>query len=480
LDFGQMGTGSAILVVASNLHEEAPIWYLRVKQAAERGATLIVANARHTRLDRYAAHTLRYAFGEQAKTIQGLFPGRGPANPELSAAAQALVNAGQVAILFGSDGLGLVDSQALAHACAELIANLRGSGDEGNQPTVGTIAASGKVKGALIGIWPHANDQGAWELGYQAKDYAGENAQTTRKALYVAAADPFGDEPEAGHLLAGGDPFIVVQELFLTATAQRADVVLPVQAFTERDGTFTTGERRVQRFYPAVPARPGCRPDYAITAEIGKHLGLDLESRSPAAVFAQISANIPAFNGLDYRRLAETTSQWPVTGTGLARKGLYFSGTEYENKQGLGVHLALSPHPQPLPKGGRGEASPLLPGEGQGVRDDGFLAVPVTCLYDRGLTVWTSELLRGRGGNRSGQPWGALNPADAARLGISQGQPVQLSIPGSDPAALAGMIAQCDESVPPGVILVPRSFGIPVHAPCAVTITTIPEKTEAE
>ena len=50
MDFGQMGKGTAILVVASNLHEEAPIWYLRVKQAAERGATLIVANARPTRL----------------------------------------------------------------------------------------------------------------------------------------------------------------------------------------------------------------------------------------------------------------------------------------------------------------------------------------------------------------------------------------------------------------------------------------------
>ena len=81
MDFGQMGKGTAILVVASNLHEEAPIWYLRVKQAAERGATLIVANARPTRLDRYAAHTIRYTYGEEAETILALAPGRQPASP---------------------------------------------------------------------------------------------------------------------------------------------------------------------------------------------------------------------------------------------------------------------------------------------------------------------------------------------------------------------------------------------------------------
>ena len=120
--------------------------------------------------------------------------------------------------------------------------------------------------------------------------------------------------PKRQHPLAAGHPFIVVQDLFLTQTAHRADVVLPAQAFTERGGTFTSGERRVQRFYPAVPARPGCRPDYAITAEIGKRMGLSLEARTPAAVFAQISAEIPAFNN-------STTASWlrlPPNGLPLA------------------------------------------------------------------------------------------------------------------------------------------------------------------
>jgi NADH-quinone oxidoreductase subunit G len=465
IDFGQMGKGTAILVVASNLHEEAPIWYLRVKQAAERGATLIVANARPTRLDRYAAHSIRYAYGEEAETILALTHGGRSANPALAAAAGAFHSAAQAVILFGSDGLGLAGSQALARACADLIINLPGSGDI-NHPS----EAAGKVERALIGVWPHANDQGAWELGFHTK--SAKDAKTAVKALYVVAADPFGDEPEEEHPLAAGHPFIVVQDLFLTPTALRADVVLPAQAFTEREGTLTSGERRVQRFYPAVPARPGCRPDYAITAEIGKRMGLSLEARTPAAVFAQISAEIPAFNNLNYRKLAETAPQWPAIGTSLSRKGLYFSGTGYENKQGLGVQLTLTPALDPVETGNMGvmgnnaahntHISGIFPFplEGEGDKGDRFLAVPITCLYDRGQTVWPSELLRTRGGNRPGKPWVALNPKDAAHLGIQQGQSVKLDFTGSASAVQPAVIANLDEGVPAGVILVPRSFGL--------------------
>ena len=71
-DLGKLGKGDAILVIASDLHEEAPIWYLRVKQAAERGATLIVANARATRLDRYARFVVRYAYGDEVKAVTDL------------------------------------------------------------------------------------------------------------------------------------------------------------------------------------------------------------------------------------------------------------------------------------------------------------------------------------------------------------------------------------------------------------------------
>ncbi len=480
-DLGQMGKGSAILVVASNLHEEAPIWYLRVKQAAERGATLIVANARSTRLDEYAAYTLRYTYGQEAETIRALTPGSQAQNPARTAAAQAFTNAESAVILFGGDGLGLAGSQALAQSCADLIGATSQRSEASGMASNTFISAPDGAKRtcSLIGVWPRANDQGAWELGLQPLSTA--LAPAPFKALYVVAADPFGDEALEARLLAmsvqntvdsmtGSSPFLVVQDLFLTETARRADVVLPAQAFTERDGTFTSGQRRVQRFYPAVPEHLGCRPDYAISADIGTRLGLELESRSPGAVFARISAEIPAFRELTYRKLAETTPQWPAIGSGLDRKGLYFSGTGYDNKQGLGAQLThvLAPSPlAPLPVG-EGKSLQFPPSVGDGKGDD-MLAVPITCLYDRGQTVWESKLLRNRGGNRLVKPWVAIHPAEAARLGIVSGQEVELEFSGGL-AIKKTAAASIDETVPAGVILAPRSFGLAINTPTIVTI----------
>jgi NADH-quinone oxidoreductase subunit G len=61
-----------VLVVASDLHQEAPVWWLRVKQAADRGATLVVINARPTRLDDYAAHVLHYGPGMALEQVRQL------------------------------------------------------------------------------------------------------------------------------------------------------------------------------------------------------------------------------------------------------------------------------------------------------------------------------------------------------------------------------------------------------------------------
>jgi NADH-quinone oxidoreductase subunit G len=71
-DLGDLGKGDAILVVASDIHDEAPVWYLRLKAAAKRGATLIVANARPTKLDEYANFVVRYSYGDENNTVNGL------------------------------------------------------------------------------------------------------------------------------------------------------------------------------------------------------------------------------------------------------------------------------------------------------------------------------------------------------------------------------------------------------------------------
>ncbi|MBI3738101.1 MAG: (2Fe-2S)-binding protein [Chloroflexi bacterium] len=146
-NFGTMGQGSTIVVVASDLYEEAPIWYLRVKQAAERGATLIVANPRETKLERYANFVIRYSYGDEVRTIQDL--------TKKGKVADVFAKSENAVILFGSEGLGLEGSTALATACA------RALNDAGHV---------GKPNNGLIGVWQRANDQGAWEIGFRPEE----------------------------------------------------------------------------------------------------------------------------------------------------------------------------------------------------------------------------------------------------------------------------------------------------------------------
>jgi NADH-quinone oxidoreductase subunit G len=411
-NFYDMGAGTTILVVASDLYTEAPLWHLRIKQAAKRGATLIVVNARETRLERYAKFVVRYSYGDEVETVNGLADK--PKIGEVITAAENLV------VLYGSDGLGLDGSSALASACAGLVKG-----------------RAGKPNNGLIGVWPHANDQGAWELRFQP---APDLATTLRgKTVYIVAADPVGDDPNLAEAIKSAES-VIVQELFLTETAKLADVVLPAQAYTERDGSFTSGERRVQRFYPALPPRGQTRPDFAITAQIAAGLGLDIEGRSASHVMDRLSGLFKAFSGVSYLKLAEVADQWPIVGRG----DMYYGGTTYENKQGLGVPLALAALPP---------ASTPIEREHYHPDEDQWLAVPVTRLYDRGITVITSELLQ----SHIGEPSIILNPEAARSLGVQPGDMLEVN----------GTKAQVvlDETVPASVVLVPRSLGLPVGMP---------------
>ena len=447
-NLADLGPGSVILVVASDLVEEAPIWWLRVKQAAERGATLMVANPRPTKLERYASQVIRYAYGAEATTILALvnamstkqtFP-KAPkltqGSQEVKAAAEAISSAENVIVFYGSEGLGLQESQALAQACANLL--------------IATNHVQ-KVNNGLIGVWSRANDQGAWEIGYTPLSDA-KSAFEQYEAVYIAGADPVGDNTALAEVVRRAG-FVVVQDLFLTETAKLADVVLPAQPFTEREGTLTSGERRVQRYYPGV-VHPESKPDYAITASIGKLMGLNLET-TPLRIFNRLAAKIPAFKGLTYRLLAQVAEQRPIVNRENVyyREGVYYEGTMFGNAQGLGEHLSLPTQVPPL----------TWPQTLEAVKADGALiAVPTTLLYDRGQTISHSLLLHAH----LPAPTVTINPQDAQRLQLSVHDQVQVIV--SDVQYKAKL--QVSDQVPSGIVLVPRSLGIHVDSPAKVEL----------
>ena len=426
-NFGKMGAGSTIVVVASDLYEEAPIWYLRVKQAAERGANLIVLNPRETKLDKYASYVVRYAYGDEVKTVNDL--------GKKSKISDSFLKSENAVILYGSDGLGVSGSAAVASACAKLL--------EDN----GFV---GKPNNGLIGVWGRANDQGAWELGFEVEEDLGKVLKG--KTVYIVGADPVADDPKLAKALEGAE-FVAVQDVMETATTEIANVVLPAQAFTEREGTLTSGERRVQRFYPAVPVTGDAKADFSITSQIARHMGVVLEGTSVLAVFDILAASIKSFEGLDYARLAEVKQQWPIVGRG----DVYYGGTTYENTQGLGVHLSAATT--------RGEEVSISKVKEEAVarpKENELLAVPVTKLYDRGTTVLPAELLHERIGDASV----VLHPDAAKKLGVEAGQTVNVSFNGVSGEA----IVKLDDTISVGVALIPRSMGLAIREPVAVKV----------
>ena len=426
-NFGALGAGTAILVIASDLEEEAPLWWLRVKQAAERGATLIVANARPTKLDRYARHKVRYTYGHEVAAVLGMLVAGSNDYAETFAKAENAV------VLFGQEGLDPAGSAALAQACANLL-----------------IATNhyGRPNNGLVGVWPQANTMGAWELGLPARDPRQPLPGVT--ATWIAAADPVGDgRVSAADLRAAG--FVLVQELFLTETAKAADVVLPATAWAERDGTYTNGERRVQRFYPAVPAKG--RPDFQIAADLGARLGVTLP-RFASQLFLEIAKAVPAFAGLSYTDLARVEPQFPDVGG----RDQYYGGASYTNEQGLGVQLksgaergaAVAAHPVDVPHAGPATLT----------------LVPTTLLYDRGTTLAPTRLLA----PRTPAAHVVLSAADAARLGVADGDTVSVAVDG----AAVTVTARVDSHAPEGFVRMPRSLGaVTPPGPMAVTVQKI-------
>ncbi len=433
-NLGSLGTGDTVLVVASDLYNEAPIWHLRLKAAAERGATLIVANARSTKLDEFAGFVIRYSYGDEVETTKGL--------RTKDKVGEAIESANNLVIFYGADGLGLAGTSSLAEACADLLKNRASTtGFDALNPPLSTSG--------LIGVWSTPNMQGALEMGFA--PCADLISELKDKTVYILAADPAGDDPALAEALKTAKT-VIVQDILETATTKLANIVLPAAAYTEREGTYTSAERRVQRFYPAVPAKPGTKADFALIADTAQKCGIELEGRSPLLVMNQLSAGQAAFSGISYASLSEVTEQWPIVGRG----DLYYGGTSYENKLGLGVTLESKVSRLSLQSRETLESA-LRP------KEDELMAVPISKLYDNGTTVAPAELLAGHIDRFNGV---VLNPATALKLGLENGSQAEVSLNGvSYPAKVL-----LDDSISTGVVLIPRSMGIPIPAPAPVKV----------
>ncbi len=134
------------------------------------------------------------------------------------------------------------------------------------------------------------------------------------KGLYILGENPMLSDPDSNHVEKALDDleFLVVQDIFLTETARKANVVLPGTSFAEKDGTYTGTDRRVQRIRKAIEPLGEAREDWKILCQVAQALGgKGFEYPSPKEVFDEIAELTPIYHGIDYDRIEKEVIHWP-------------------------------------------------------------------------------------------------------------------------------------------------------------------------
>jgi formate dehydrogenase alpha subunit len=229
-------------------------------------------------------------------------------------------------------------------------------------------------------------------------------------ALYLVGENPLLTEANAKHVREALErlDFLVVQDLFISETAQYADVILPAASFAEKDGTFTNTERRIQRIRKAIAPRGDSQPDWWITSQIAQKMGAPgFEYSQPGEIMAEINAVTPIYGGITYDRIEEVGLQWPC-------RDENDPGTKY-------LHKGAFARPN-----GKGQFVPLTYKASAEIADDEF---PLILTTDRSLYHYHSATMTRRVKGLEeldSQERLKLNPADAARFDIQDGEWVEV------------------------------------------------------
>ena len=164
------------------------------------------------------------------------------------------------------------------------------------------------------------------------------------RAMYIMGENPMLSDPDIQHVEEGlrNLEFLVVQDIFLTETAEFADVVLPAACYAEKDGTQTNTERRVQRWKKAQDPPGEAKPDWQIICELGAWMGYEEQFtyKSPEEVFNEVAAVTPSYHGISYSRLDPDGLHWPCPtaehpGTPILHR------EKFAMPDGLGVFSAI-------------------------------------------------------------------------------------------------------------------------------------------
>src|SRR5579859_1471250 len=146
------------------------------------------------------------------------------------------------------------------------------------------------------------------------------------KAMYLFGEEMSMVDSNSNYVSGGLEKldFFVVQDIFFSETCRFADVVLPASPSLEKEGTFTSTERRIQRLYQVFEPLDGNRPDWRIIQDVANRLGANWNYRHPSEIYEEIAQLTPMMAGASYERLEGfKTLQWPVAEDGTDEPLLY-------------------------------------------------------------------------------------------------------------------------------------------------------------
>ncbi len=367
--FGDVHNADVALVAGSNTTANHPVAATFIKDAARDGTTLIVVDARRTGIAEHAHHFLLIepgsdvalynammnvlieedlvdhdyirdhteGFEELRAVVQNYTPETAAeicgVDADRIREVARIFGRAQAALIFWGMGISQHTHGADNARCLISLALLTGNVGRpgtGLHPLRGQNNVQGASDAGLIPMM-YSDYQSVADAAVQTKFEAAWGVsldpnpgltvvEIMRGALskdirgmYMMGENPFLSDPNTNKVrkaLASLD-FLCVQDIFLTETAEFADVVLPATSFFEKTGTFTNTDRRVQIGHKTVEPPGGARLDWEIICEIGRRMGLPMEYGRIEDVFAEFTSLAPSYSGLTYENLEPTGKLWP-------------------------------------------------------------------------------------------------------------------------------------------------------------------------
>jgi NADH-quinone oxidoreductase subunit G len=441
----------AILVLGTDPLHSSPILDLRIRKAIRRnGARLAVATERPTPLDGGAVEAARYrpgqAAGFLAELTRALAEKPDPASSEAANIANLLGNAESVVILWG-ERIGSNGADALLDLAAALnMSDTEGSGlleipDATNARglrEVGCLPDAGPGLSETRGAFPITEKGNAPLVGKSTEEIRAALESGELKSLILFGVDPLRDFPDtkAWETAIAAADHVVVFSMFENATTAKADVLFPLETHAEKDGTVTHPDGRLQRVRPSA-SRPGdIRPNVQVLANLSALLGHYTGITAQPEALAAIADAVPFYAGIDNAAIAGRGIRWQDS-------------------------PSASAVPSPASDGPSGTPSERFAESAQTTTSDGP-AASSRLPSEEGPPTGPSHLALGTYRNLWAGPITELNPplrflepqqrveisvADAERLGLSNGDPVNVAQNGASISARVAIRERIAEGV---------------------------------